>query len=278
MNRLFGSLIVGLFAPASLLAGVVFEIETKDHDSSRVGTTEVQADGKNLKMDVRPGKQGGKGKMIFRGDRGNGGEVVVVDDDRQVYYVMDRDSVSGLAGQAAHALSEVDKALAQLSKEQREAIEKLRGQQGGVATGRSRGREKAEIRNTGERGDKNGYPCVKYEVIRGGTKVRELWVTDWSNVEGGDEAAGAFLEMAEFFEEMLDSMGDAFGGGAGEGLAGNPYPELNFDQGFPVVVRSFEGGQLENESVLRSSRRQTLDPDAFEPPAGYKRQQMFPGD
>ena len=48
--------------------------------------------------------------------------------------------------------------------------------------------------------------------------------------------------------------------------------------GFPVVTRDFtDDGSLESESSLHSARRQTLDPDAFEPPSGYKRQEMFKG-
>ena len=48
--------------------------------------------------------------------------------------------------------------------------------------------------------------------------------------------------------------------------------------GFPVVTSEFgEDGSLEGESALRSAKRQTIDPDAFEPPSGYKRQEMLPG-
>ena len=52
----------------------------------------------------------------------------------------------------------------------------------------------------------------------------------------------------------------------------------SFDLGFPVVTRELgDDDSLEGESILRSARRQTLDPDAFEPPSGYKRREMFGG-
>ncbi len=261
------------------LAGVVFEIEVKDHDSSRSGEMEVRAEGRNISIDVLPGRDGrGKGKMIFRGDRGDGGQVVVVDDDKKGYYVMDKSTMAGIAGQVGAAMAEVEKALAQLSKEQREAIEKMQRRQGGMAaaTGQSKGRPKHEIRNTGQRGTKAGYPCVKYDVYRDGRKVRELWVTDWSNIDGGSEAADAFKAMGEFFNEMLDSLGELPGGGGSMGGV-NPYEEMNFEAGFPVVSTSFdEAGEIDDESILRSASRRRLDPDAFEPPSGYKRMSMGP--
>ena len=67
-------------------------------------------------------------------------------------------------------------------------------------------RPKTELRKTGEQAEHNGYPCVRYEVVRDGRAIRELWVTDWRNVEGGDEVIDLFLEMSAFFEEMLDSL------------------------------------------------------------------------
>jgi hypothetical protein len=46
--------------------------------------------------------------------------------------------------------------------------------------------------------------------------------------------------------------------------------------GFPVVTRDFgNDGALKVETVLRSAKRQTIEPSAFEPPSGYKRQEMF---
>ena len=60
------------------------------------------------------------------------------------------------------------------------------------------------------------------------------------------------------------------------GLSDNPYQHMAEIDGFPVVTREFgDDGSLEDESTLRSSQRRTLDPDAFEPPAGYKRRSMF---
>ncbi len=106
--------------------------------------------------------------------------------------------------------------------------------------------------------------------------MRELWVTDWGNVEGGAEMAAGFRAMAEFMSQMLDalpSMGPVPGG-----LGDSVVTQMKEVDGFPVVTRDFgDGGRLASESALRSSERRSLDPAVFEPPAGYKRRSMSGG-
>ncbi len=270
-RTLFAAALAFLFLGSYAWAGVVFEIEVKDHDSSRSAEMEVRAEGRNIAIDVPPGRSGrGKGKVIYRGDRGDGGEVVIVDDDSRSYQVMDKETMGRIAGQVSSAMAEVEKALKDVPEAQREMVEQmLKKQKMAAGTAERKGRPKTEIRNTGQRADKAGYPCVKYDVYRDGRKVRELWVTDWSNIDGGQEAAEAFREMGSFFEEMLDSLGE-LPGGAGSMAEVSPYEEMNFEAGFPVVSTSFdEGGGIDEESTLRSSSRRTLDPAEFEPPAGY---------
>lgn len=270
------ALALALLFTIPALAGVVYEIEVKDHGQSTPKTESIEAavEGRHLKMGIAPRRPGEKGgEMIFRGDRR---EVVVVDHDERTYHVMDEAAIRSLAGQVGSAMGSMQDALKNLPPDKRKEIEdamKRNGMGGGLgAMGAAPQRSAPEVRRTGERATKAGYPCVKYEVYQDGRKIRELWVTDWSNVEGGGEARDAFKDMADFFQEMLDSLGD--GAGFFEGIDS---VAKNFENGFPVETRGFdEGGGLEDESVLRSARRQRLDPAAFEPPSGYKRMSMGP--
>ncbi len=262
------SIAIALLA-APLAAGVVFEVETKDHDASppRAETTEVSAEGKNLKMDVTAGERGGTGKAIFRGDRG---EMVITDDQKKEYVVLDRQAMEQLAAQLGAVSSQIAEALKSVPEGQRAAVEQMMKQR---MPQQAPERPVLQVRNTGERGEHADYPCVKYVVTRDGRTVRELWVTPWANIEGGEEAAEAFLAMADFMSELLEAL--PAGGGPG-GLTDNPFIEMKELDGFPVVTRNFdEGGGLEDESTLRSARRRTIDPSEFEPPAGYKRRSML---
>ena len=253
------------------LAGVVYEIEVTDHEQSPPRTESIEAavEGKMIKMDVLPGRSGrGGGEMIFRGDRR---EMVVVDDDDKSYYLMDEETMGRLAGQVAGVMDQMQEALKNVPESERRKIEEMMKQR---MPSQAPQRSKSQLKKTGETGTKNGYPCVKYDVYRDGARIRELWVTDWDNVEGGEDVVDAFEDMADFFQEIMDAMPDFGQGGPAEDPAFAHMREIG---GFPVVTREFgDDGSLEDESTLRSARRRTLDPAEFEPPAGYKRRSMGP--
>ena len=267
------SALLALVLTTPVLAGVVFEVETTDHTHGepRLERTEASVEGKNIKIDIAPGESTRDSEAIYRGDRR---EMVVVDHDEKSYVVMDTEAMEAVAGQVSGAMAQIQQALENVPEDRRAMIEQMMKdklpQQPAAPSG-----PRSELRKTSDRGEQAGYPCVKYEVLIEGRKVRELWVTDWSNIEGGDEAVDAFEDMAEFFQELMSSIPD-FGQGPIGGH--NAFEHMKDIGGFPVVTREFgEDGSLDSEATLRSARRRTLDPADFEPPAGYKRRQMFGG-
>jgi hypothetical protein len=122
-----------------------------------------------------------------------------------------------------------------------------------------------------------GYSCVRYDVFRDGEKTRELWVTDWDDIEGARAVAGAMEAMSGFYTEIMEAFSSMGGPFAGM-LTSNRTPFESFDQidGFPVVTRSFEAGTLKRETVLQSVTSQAVDAATFEPPAGYTKRTMGP--
>ena len=266
-----------ILALTPALAGVVFEVETTYHSGSPRGpeSSEMSVEEPNLKMEVAPREEGGtRGEAIYRSDRR---EVVIVDHDDQSYVVMDEEALAQIAGQVGAAMGMMQEALKNVPESERRKIEEMMKQRMPSAA-QAPGRPTTELRDTGERATKNGYPCRKYEVWRDGRKIRELWVTDWGNLEGGAEMENGFREMAKFMRELMKKLTDGLPGGGGLGGPGDDTIFEHFEEmdGFPVVTRGFgDDGSLEDESTLRSTRRRTLDPDEFEPPAGYKRRTML---
>ena len=267
-------------APVTYNPGVVFEIEVKDHEQSPPKTSEmeVSAEGKNIKIPVasRDGERG-KEEVIYNGDDEDNRRMIVVDHNNKSYMVVDESFADGMKSQLSDAEKMMKKAMDGLTDEQKRMIEKAQkdaGNKRAYPGAMKMSLPKVEIRKSGEKATKNGYPCVKYEVLRDGKKIRELWVTDWDNIDGGDEAKGAFKSMIDFTEDL----GEMFGRERGSGFG--PWSDLNIEDGFPVVTREFDeyDGSLDEESFLRRTRRRTLDPADFEPPAGYKRRSMFPRD
>ena len=232
----------------------------------------MTVDGRNLKMDIVSPGRSGTGSIVFHGERR---EMLVVDHDSKSYQVIDQEAIKAIAGQVNQAMSTVEEALKNVPEDQRAMVEKMMKER--MPTPPAAAAPKDEVRKTAQRGEKNGYPCVKYEVLRGDRVVRELWVTDWDNIDGGEEAIEAFQGMAEFFQEMLDAFASSAGGMAGLGdLSGSIMAQMKAIDGFPVVTKEFGAdGSLDGESSLRSAKRRSLDPAEFEPPSGYKRRSMF---
>lgn len=272
-SKMLPALLLLLLFEIPLLAGVVFEVETKDHEHSppRVDETRMQAEGRNLKMGITARKGGSQGEMIFRGEQR---EMLVIDHGKKTYFVINQETIDALTDQISQVMDQMEKALKKIPEDQREMAEKMMKHR---MPQQAPQRPSAELRKTSERANRNGYPCVKYEVLRTGNKVRELWVTDWDKVEGGREVAQTFSEMADFFTEWMKSVTQVSGALAdpSDHLENSVFVHMRELNGFPVVTRDLgEDGSLGKESNLRSARRQTLDPAEFEPPAGYKRQEM----
>lgn len=263
-------LLVLIAAPVS--AGVVYEIEVKDHEQTppRSELMETSVEGPNLKMGIASTGEPSESDMIYRGDRR---EMVFVDHEDKSFHVMDEETIGRLAGQVNQAMAQMQEALKDVPAEQRAMLEQMMKQR--MPEQAPPARSKRELRKAGDRAEKAGYPCVKYELLDAGRVIRELWVTDWDNIEGGDDVVDAFEGMADFFREMLDAMPDM--GQDRSGMGDNFFEHMRELGGFPVFVREFgNDGSLAGESTLRSVRRQTLDPDVFEPPSGYKRRSMGP--
>lgn len=269
------------FTGTPLFAGVVFEVETTYHSGSASGRTEsseMSVEKPNIKMEIQAGNSwagGAKDVAIFNGERR---QMIVVNHQEKSYMVVDGQFAAQMGGeiqsQMQQAMKELEKQMEGLDPKQREMMEKmLKGKLegvGGAAPGPTR--TPTEYRRTSERATKQGYPCVRYDVLRDGEKVREMWVTDWNNVKGASDVVDVFQDMAAFYEELLGSFSQ-MAGGFGDGNIMDSFTKID---GFPVVTREFEGGELESETVLESVSERDLDPDAFEPPKGYRLRTMGP--
>lgn len=264
--------------------GVVFEVETTYYRESKKIPLEILVEGRSSILPyvskkvqyydrISTGKRHtdveyeSGGKSIFRELGGKGAFVFLSERTRQ-YQVIDIDVFRNIAGRRAADAAMLQQAIKSLPKEQREALERAeraRRESGAVA---AKEIPKREIKKTKESAVKAGYPCVKYEVYEDGSKIREIWVTQWSKIDGGDEAEKAFAARSAF----VTSVGREFPGNEDYLSPSPPFDIRDFDNGFPVVVKSFaKDGSVDNETRLRKTRRQPIDPMKFEPASGHKR-------
>lgn len=271
-------------------AGVVLEIESKDLRTSKIMHSQVKAEGRQLKMTVMPADakaKGGRATMIFHADRK---EMIVLDDDAKSFLVLNEAAMASMGGQVKDAQGQADvamdrmkEALENVPEEQRAMIEKMMKDQGGQAPRMSQGvmprTSPAKLQKAGETKTVNGFATTKYEVYRDRQKTRELWVTGWSEIEGGKEVAALFGEMADFHRDMMAS----FSGHSGmSGMAPGPAHDAMFEhmkdmEGVPVLTREFEDGKTASESSLQSAKKVKIDAAEFQPPKGYTKRSMMGG-
>jgi hypothetical protein len=122
---------------------------------------------------------------------------------------------------------------------------------------------------TSELATREGFPCVKHEVFEGDVKIRELWVTDWSNVGGQGDIASALSSLSDFVSTLTSSLG-SLGQGAASTIGSSIASHWRGIQGMPIVTTELEDGTPVEESVVRSVEAVTLDHgQVFDVPEDY---------
>ena len=267
MNARAAALLLTLFA-TPCLAGVVFEYETVDR--TRPGqapdTIHTEVDGKRIKIDVK-GPRGADADMIYRGDRQ---EMLAINHEEQSYILIDEATIGEISQRLSALEAQMQEALKDVPADQRAMMEEMMRQrmpQAGAAA------PSIEVRKAGEKGDQNGYPSERFELYRDGELTKTVWVTDWNNVDGSQEAAAAFESMGEFIAKIQDAMPDF---AKSSSVGSNAYEHLEELGGFPVVTLDHDGnGSVTAETRLISSKEESVDSASFEAPASYQRMQMM---
>lgn len=290
-------------------AGVVFTINNTDrHTGESIGSMEVIVEGPLLKMknlDSRSQSQTGSmsdaaidaasesagslsggyagagatadndddGDMIFNAEKR---EVIVVDAKNKEYFVTDEATLTRIRGQfggspqgqnpmndmlkQAYEQARANLDAQGLSPQERAAAEQMLRSTMGISEDTLSGGASAPEMIRGERETINGYPAIWYERAGRG----RVAMADWDDLGPGAEAQ----ETMETFFEFLAAMSQ--GGMAPDSGFMDAVGEIG---GFPVAGNSAES-MSDEDWVLESVEKRDLDPDAFEPPAGYRLRTM----
>ena len=243
-------------------AGTVFELELREYseDPPREGSMELTTEGDSARMETSYADGRDAGGMIFSGDPG---QMIALDHTEREYYVLDEAGMQKMADEVGGAMRQ---ALEGMPAEQRAMVEQMmKSSMPQAAT------DPTTLHATGGADTVNGYDCTSYQLRRAGATVQELCVADWDDIEGGRDAAEAMTRMGRFFQDLAQQLSDALGmdilGEQQQFLA-----HLEELDGWPVLVREFaEDGELWSEVRLVSSATTSVDPELFQPPAGYRR-------
>jgi hypothetical protein len=247
----------------------VVEMEYKDNYSKTVSTNTNSFKGSDMKMDFYEDGKKPSTSIIFKGDRD---EMINLDHIHKTYSVMDKETLKSLASQMNEAMAQMEKATAEMSPEERAMMERM--MKGTMPTMQDTKHVEPVIKQAGS-GNVSGYSCTKYEVYKGTEKVRELCITKWSNIEGGSEIQSSLLKMANFMEDLSKSLppGSNFMASTAN-FEKNVFNQISKLNGFPVQTTDYDKGSVTGITTFKSSNNTGLDTSAFEPPAGYEKQDL----
>jgi hypothetical protein len=263
---------VALVAASPAFAGSVMELVTTEyHDEPPViGTVEISTQDGVSRMEVTSVSSDESGGMIFREKTR---EFIAIDHEQKEYYVIDEAAMERIGGQLSTAMQQMQDALADMPPEQRAMAEQMMKQHL-PAPAPAPAPAPMTVRKTGASETINGFRCEYYEVQQQGAKIRELCVTDWSDIDGGRDPADSMLAMAGFFDKMAQQ----FSSGSGMDVMEQQrelFQHMRELGGYPVLTREFDdSGRVESESRLKSAGTSDIDPALFDPPQGYRKKDL----
>ncbi|HSG32610.1 MAG TPA: DUF4412 domain-containing protein [Thermodesulfobacteriota bacterium] len=259
------SLALLLLLTVNSFSDAVVNMEYKDNLSNTVNNNTNSFKGSDMRMDFYEGGDEVTAAMIFKGDKN---EMINLDHKAKKYFVMDKQTLLGLATQMNAAMAELEKQMANMSPEEKAMMEKM--MKGKMPSMNQEQKVEPVLKKAGT-GEVSGYTCTKYEVYKGSEKVRELCITNWSNIEGGTEIKNSILSMTNFMDELSKTMSESSGFMANTAdFEKNVFNEINKLNGFPVQTIDYTSGEVTGISTFKSSKKTNLEASVFNPPAGYK--------
>jgi hypothetical protein len=242
---------------------VTMEVRDVTSETPAVQEGYLYLDEGMLKMEnlSEPGK---KDAIIFRADEQ---KLYMIDHEEKSYSVMDQETMQRMASYMENAMKQVEQQLAGLPEEQRKQIEKMMKQQMPGLGGEPKSWRLDEL------GSKEiaGYPCKGYAGYLDDEKVIELWITPFDRVGVGEKEFAVFQALQDFFGQLFSSSPMM------ERAMENAsfFRALEQLDGFPILVREYEGGELVAESLVKKVDRVKLSEKDFSVPEGYSRRKLM---
>lgn len=240
-NRRTSVALSGLLAATASWAGSVLEFQTTEFGGGEpiVGTVQISTSGNATRLEIISVSSLEAGGMIYRVDSK---EMIILDHAQGQYMVIDRQQLTG----------------ASLADEPPQ-------------------RRSYTINDLNSHGEVAGVACRNYEVVSRGRKIRELCMSDWDDIHGGQETANAIKGIADFFAGMRQAH-SATGGMDVFDRQQELFGHMQELDGYPVLYRDFSAsGSLERQTLLTGAREEAIAAGFFDPPAGYRLQELPQG-
>ena len=245
--------------------GVIVTTVNKDLVSGETWTNTMYVRGEDLAMEFADPRSGSSGSMVFLAADG---EWIMNNDEDRKFVRMDREGIERLSEQMKSMMERVEQMMSRIPEAQREALMRNGGipgmdmlAGGGIPT--------IEMRETGERETKAGYAAERFDMYIGDKRTQEMWITDWSNVDGADQVRTAMTGFAEMMKSFFEAMPIGMFGEGGMSSF------MDFDRGIPIVTYEIgDDGNPKTEATIQSFTAGDVDPTLFGPKPGYSEQEI----
>ena len=243
---------------------VSFTQENHKRPGTEEVTTNVYIAGEKVKGEI----EGEDSYFIFDGDK----EVIwLVDTNREKFIEIDKQLIDDIKS----TIDKMEKQLESMPPTQRAMAENMMKQQmkkHGIATEKEDADWK--YKPTSETETISDYSCKKMEVIKDSAKVKDIWATDWQNIEYRDEIETAFTSLFEFVNSLKDVLNDNKYGSY-LNVMSLPGDSADTDKlpGMPISSSQFaDDGKKTYTNTLQHIEAQDLSESDFLPPDDYQRE------
>ena len=179
-NRRRSVCLLSLVMAAPSLADSVLRLQTTEFGQGEpiVGTVQISTSGANTRLEIISVTSAEAGGMIFNGENN---EMIILDHLQGQFMVIDQERMDAMAAQVSEEMTQENVVAATV-------------------------RSPDTINALGSHGVVADIECKTYEVVRDGRKVRELCVSDWDDIDGGQETAEALKRCDRIFREHEKSV------------------------------------------------------------------------
>ena len=251
-----------LLIPGAASAGVYMETAHKD-------LTDAKSAGEKHKMwfdsgNFRAEDADARAVQIYKDKI-----IYIVEMDEKRYTTLDKASIQSLSGQIAEARKQMEARMQNMTPEQREMVEKMMGNMGGLGAKEPLARS---IKPTSRTETAAGQTCKVWEVTVNGAKEEELCVVAPGSLTGGTEMMATMKELGDLFRDFMDSLG----GAGSRNTINDAWRDLQAVNGIPIITRTFENGKPSQEIRLMTVRSEAVPASQFAVPAGFKQKKLDP--
>lgn len=258
------SIITVLFSTLSLncLAGTKIIMQSVEKGQNNSDST-MLIQGDKLRMSFFDNDDSSQNDIIFNHKTQS---MLAIDTTEQSYMTFDTSQLASIKEKMDAVKQQMEAQLAKMPAAQQEMMREMMASKMGI--GEAKKKPVKKIVKTDKSGSAAGYNCQYVDVLSDGVKKRELCITEWSKITNGSEVKNAMLGMMQFFEKVMDSVGQF------SGQNETPFSEINELGGFPIIYKEFKKGKVIEQSELKSISQESIDDAQFNPPKGYKKQSL----